>query len=80
MESNYAARRLLSSHPDYQELNRVQMMLCYAYNPHLAFGQPENMDIEPVMMPALIRDLKRAQGSMMDDGNFAEFRAAWARS
>ncbi len=80
MESNYASRHLLGSDPDYQELNRLQMMLCYAYNPQLAIRDPERMDIEPLMIPSLIHDLKRAMGQLMDEGNFREFRAAWSRS
>ncbi len=79
MESSYAVRRLLSSDPDDQELNRLQMILCYAYNPQLAISDPERLDVEPQMIPVLIHELKQAQGQLMDDGNFRDFAAAWAR-
>ena len=80
MENGYAIRRLRKSDPDYKEMNRIQMMLCYAYNPHLALHQPERMDVEPILVRSLIHDLKQVQGNLMDDGNFREFEAAWARS
>ncbi len=78
MNQTYAPRRLTSSHPDYAELNRIQMMLCYAYNPHLAIHDADEMDIDPELIPAIIDTLKTAQGELMDDGNFEDFRAAWA--
>ncbi len=73
INERYASRRLTSSHPDYEELNRIQMMLCYAYNPHLAMQDPNEMDIDPLLIPSLIDTLKTAQGELMDDGNFKQF-------
>ncbi len=78
MESKYATRRLVKSDPDFQEMNRLQNMICYAYNPQLIWHDKETMDIEPLMMPTLIDTLKTAQGDLMDRGNFEVFRAAWA--
>jgi hypothetical protein len=80
MEATHAARRLLSSHPDYEALNGLQMMLCHAHNPHLACHNREWLDIEPLLMPSLIDALKTALGDLMDAGNFVDFKAAWARS
>jgi hypothetical protein len=80
MELDYALRSLPRSHPDYKEMNRLQTMLCCAYNSHLACRNPELMDMEPLLMPSLIYALKTAQGDLMDAGNFRDFRAVWARS
>ncbi len=76
MESDYALRRLLKSHPDYKEMNRLQTMLCCAYNSHLVCHQPDRMDIEPLLIPSLIYALKTAQGDLMDAGNFTDVKAA----
>ncbi len=78
MESDYVARRVVKSDPDYKELNKLQMMLCHAYNPHLITHNDDFMDMDPVMIPSLIQTLKRAQGELMDDGNFRAFREVWA--
>ncbi len=75
----YASRHLTGSHPDYAEMNRIQMMLCYAYNPHLAVHDPAELDVDPVLVPALIDTLETAQGELMDDGNFKDFEAAFTR-
>ncbi len=79
MESDYALRSVVRSHPDYRELNWLQTLLCYAYNSHLTCPIPERMDIEPLLRPSLINTLKTAQGDLMDAGNFGDFKAAWAR-
>ncbi len=78
MEAQHAARRVYSSHPDYQELNNLQTMLCHAYNPHLASQPPERMDVDESVVESLIQTLKTALGELMDEGNFKEFEAAWA--
>ncbi len=78
MNQAYASRHLTSSHPDYAEMNRIQMMLCYAYNPHLVVHDPNEMDIDQALIPSLIDTLKTAQGELMDEGNFRDFQVAWA--
>ncbi len=77
INQTYASRHMTSSHPDYAEMNRIQMMLCYAYNPHLVIHEPEQMDIEPLLIPSLIDTLKTAQGELMEEGNFKDFQVAW---
>ncbi len=78
MEAQYAVRRVCGSHPDYREMNQLQMMLCYAYNPHLACRDAEQMDIEPMLISSLVFTLKTALGELMDAGNFRDFVAAYA--
>ncbi len=77
LKQTYASRHLVSSDPEYGEMNRLQMMLCHAYNPHLAVQSPEMMDIDPVLIPSLIDTLKSAQGDLMEDGNWRDFQTAW---
>lgn len=65
----HAPRRLLPSHPDYQNLNNLQTLLHVAVNAHM---YPFHNDIDPLMLPVVIANLKEHIGNVMDEGNFQE--------
>ena len=48
--------KILASHPDYEELNYLQTMLCLASNPGMFLGDMDVDDIELEEIKQILRD------------------------
>lgn len=71
------ARRVMRSHPDWEELNRVANDLAIATNPHVFFwglddsGQPTVID--EVERIATVEKVKEFMAEQLEGGRFADW-------
>lgn len=63
-------RRVLPSHPDYEELNNHAQMLAIATNPHLFFNVQE---IPTVEQAVLLDDIYVGMYELLDGGIMRDF-------
>jgi hypothetical protein len=80
-----STRSVTASHPDYERLNELTMMLVYAKNPHMVFsytgenGKALPHDLQPLEIAAMICLIETDLEKELEGGAFADYinSAAW---